>query len=105
MSPIELLLEKKNEIETICRQYEVRRLRLFGSALTNEWDSATSDFDFLVEYKPESQSLPAFDQLVGLQLSLEDLLGRNVDVVNWDTARNRFFRESAEAEARELYAA
>ncbi len=105
MSPIDLLEDKKVDIEDLCRRFCVKRLRLFGSAVTDEWDDQKSDFDFLAEYAQESRSLPALEQLVGLQLALEDLLGRKVDVVNWAMAKNRFFRESAEAQARELYAA
>ena len=105
MSPIELLESKKLEIGEICRRFEVERLRVFGSAVTREWDDDHSDFDFLVEYRPEFRSLPPLERLVGLKLALEDLLGRKVDVVNRAFARNQLFLENAEARAQEFYAA
>ena len=105
MTATELLDAKKGEIDVICRRFYVKRLHIFGSALTREWDEQKSDFDFLVEYSPESRHLPAFDRLVGLKLALEDLLGHNVDVVNLALTRNILFREAAEAQSQEFYAA
>jgi predicted nucleotidyltransferase len=49
---LELLGDKKNEIAALCQHFAVRRLRVFGSALTDRWDEAKSDFDFFVEYAP-----------------------------------------------------
>jgi hypothetical protein len=100
----EQLTEKLPEIETLCRRYHVRRLRLFGSALRGDWDPESSDFDFLVEYLPEVQQLGPLDRLVGLQVELEKLLGRRVDVVNLNTTKNPYFRERAESQAQETYA-
>ncbi len=105
MSPIELLEGKKEEIAALCRHYGVVRLRVFGSALSAEWDEARSDFDFLAEYGPARRSLPPLERLVGLPMALEELLGRRVDVVNLSMVRNRYFRENAEARTHELYAA
>src|SRR5580698_3110967 len=102
MSALDLLGEKKNEIAALCHRFGVRRLLVFGSALTDRWDEARSDFDFLVEYGPASKKLPPLDRLVGLQLALEDLLGRRVDVVNMDVARNQYFRRHAELLTQEL---
>jgi predicted nucleotidyltransferase len=43
--------------------------------------------------------------LVGLKLALEDLLGRKVDVVNYDCMRNNLLREAVESKAVDFYAA
>ena len=105
MKPLELLNEKRDEIVALCQRYAVKRLRVFGSALSGDWDESRSDFDFLVDYSPEARDLPPLQRLVGLQLALEDLLGRKVDVVNCASVRNPFFRDAVEQTARELYAA
>ena len=43
------------EIAEICRRYRVTRLEVFGSvARGTDFDTETSDVDFLVEYHPES---------------------------------------------------
>lgn len=105
MDAVQVLEQSRAEIESLCRRYGVRRLSLFGSATTNAWDPATSDFDFLVEYGPESDVLEPLDRLVGLQLDLERLLGRRVDAVDWGATKNPHFRALAKEQAREFYAA
>lgn len=47
----------------------------------------------------------AFDRYMGFVLDLEALLGRNVDVVDWNAAKNPFFKRHADRLAKELYAA
>lgn len=103
MTALEQLDANRTEIVALCRQYAVMRLRVFGSALSPEWNEATSDFDFLVEYGQEAKSLPPLDRLVGLKLDLENLLGRKVDVVNSANLRNATFREIVERDAIEFY--
>ncbi|MCI5127290.1 MAG: hypothetical protein D3907_02060 [Candidatus Electrothrix sp. AUS3] len=44
-----IILEKyQQQIAGICRKYQVRSLRIFGSALTEDF-SESSDIDFLIE--------------------------------------------------------
>ena len=105
VNPLEVLDSNRDEIAALCRRYAVRRLRVFGSALTQDWSEEKSDFDFLVEYGVEARLLPPLDRLVGLKLDLETLLGRKVDVVNFINLRNDTFREAVDRQARDFYAA
>ncbi len=82
----------------------MQRLRIFGSALSPDWDSTRSDLDFVAEYGPERKNLDPLDSLVGLQMALAELFHRSVDVVDWGAAKNPYFREVVEAQALELYA-
>ncbi|BBO24515.1 MAG: nucleotidyltransferase domain-containing protein [Fimbriimonadaceae bacterium] len=100
----QLLRSNRESIEALCRKYAVKRLRLFGSALRDDWDPATSDLDFLAEFGPPV-GMNAFDRYMGLVLDLEALLGRKADVVDWNAASNPFFRRHAERSAKEFYAA
>jgi uncharacterized protein len=46
-----LLIEQiRQQIAGICRKQGVKRLELFGSAVREDFDPATSDLDFLVEF-------------------------------------------------------
>lgn len=47
----------REAVAELCRRYGVARLSLFGSALTAEFDPATSDVDFLVEFADDSEGL------------------------------------------------
>lgn len=104
MSALELLEQKREEIERLCRRYYVVRLRVFGSALTPSW-SEGSDIDLAVEYSPSRHSLDPLDATVGLKLGLEDLLEVEVDAVDWNAVRNPKFRESVDQTAQLFYAA
>lgn len=104
MSPESLLLSKEEAIKALCRKFAVRRLRLFGSALSSDWNPATSDFDFLADFDV-SPDISPFHQRLGFIEEMEALLGRKVDVVDWGAAKNPYFRRYAELGAKELYAA
>ncbi len=45
------------ELAAICLRHNVRRLDLFGSAVGSDFDPATSDLDFLVEFGTTRESL------------------------------------------------
>ena len=100
----QVLAENKSAIEALCHTYGVKRLRLFGSALREDWDPANSDFDFLAEFGPPV-GMSAFDRYMGFVFDLEALLERKVDVVDWNAATNPFFKRNAERSAQEFYAA
>ena len=105
MNALDVLDTNRDEIAALCKQFAVKRLRVFGSAVTEEWSEDRSDFDFLVDYTVEAKSLPPLDRLVGLKLALEALLGRKVDVVNVAQLRNARFHEFVVRQAVEFYAA
>jgi len=98
------LIEKhRTEIDALCRKHAVKRLELFGSAATGQFD-ATSDLDFFVEFV-DYDSPTIADQWFGLQEDLQKLLGLKVDLVSPRTATNPYFLQSANREKIPLYAA
>jgi predicted nucleotidyltransferase len=72
----EELTRKRDEIIRVATIHGARNIRVFGSVARGEADEK-SDVDFLVEMEP-GRSL--FD-LGGLLMDLQDVLGRDVDVV------------------------
>lgn len=80
----ELLQEKREEILRIAARHGARNVRVFGSVARGEADEQ-SDVDFLVEME-RGRSL--FD-LGGLLVDLQDLLGREVDVITVGGLRER----------------
>ncbi len=91
-SPLRGRLARLNEL---CAQYRVRRLVVFGSAVTGDFDPATSDLDFLVEFEPLSPAQHA-DHYFGLAEDLEGLFGRRVDLVEPGAIRNPYLKAAAE---------
>ncbi|NDA48502.1 MAG: DNA polymerase III subunit beta [Alphaproteobacteria bacterium] len=100
------VLENKHEaLARLCREYDVARLELFGSAArSDDFDPQTSDFDFLVEFKPGS-SLSPIQQFFGLAQDLESLLGHHVDLVEASSIQNPFLLDSINQSRKIVYGA
>jgi hypothetical protein len=63
------------------RTLGVRRIGLFGSFVRGD-QGMTSDIDLLVEFIPERKT---FDNFMQLSFFLEDLLGRKVELVTFES--------------------
>jgi hypothetical protein len=100
---IQLVEQHRHEIAALCRKYGVRKLELFGSAASGEFDPARSDVDFFYEFDSNPRDLS--DRFFGLAEDLEQLLGRSVDLVSGEDARNRYFLQVANRHRVMLYAA
>lgn len=83
-------------LDTIVKKYGGSHLRVFGS-VAHEAETIFSDVDLLIDY-PENHNLSA---LLGLGPTLEDIIGRKVDVVPTHKL-NKYIRETALREAIEL---
>ena len=70
--------------DDLARRFGVRSLSLFGSVARDE-AGPDSDVDLVVEFDGPT----TFDAHMGLVVFLEDLLGRNVDVVTAKGLRPR----------------
>lgn len=72
---ISLIEQHRTEISALCRQFEVRRLEVFGSAATGVYRDESSDIDFLVEFA--RPTIPGYaDRYFGLKEALEGVFGR-----------------------------
>lgn len=72
----------KQKIMPILQGYGIKRLALFGSCVRDEM-AEDSDIDILVDMEADI-SLLGF---VGLKQKIEEVLGRNVDLVEYDTLK------------------
>ncbi len=91
-------------VEALCRRFRVRRLELFGSAIGEKFDPASSDLDFLVEFE-DSPTGGYAEAYFGLAESLKELFRRDVDLVVLSAVKNPYFLESIERSRTLLYAA
>ncbi len=74
------LKEMEDKIIPVLKSYDVKRAAIFGSYVRGEQEEG-SDLDILVEFKGEKSLL----DLVGLKIELEEVLGRNVDVLTYNS--------------------
>jgi uncharacterized protein len=94
----------RDEVAELCRRYRVRRLYLFGSAVSGRFDPAASDLDFVVDFEELPQSAYA-DSYFGLLSGLEAVLGRPVDLVMASAIDNPYFQRRIAEQQTTVYAA
>ncbi|HWE90950.1 MAG TPA: nucleotidyltransferase domain-containing protein [Pseudonocardiaceae bacterium] len=100
----DLVEAKRHEIEELCRALAVRRLDVFGSAVSGSFDLESSDVDVLVEFAA-GPDFDYFGAYFGLKEGLERILDRPVDVVSVTAIRNPYFRQEVMETRELLYAA
>src|SRR6266699_2177346 len=96
---------KKAILGELCRRDGVRRLELFGSAATDDFDPDRSDLDFLVEFQPEQELGPRLRHYFAFQSELARLFERRVDLVMSEAVKNPHFRRELERKRTLPYAA
>ena len=102
---IGIVEERRTEVAALCEKYGVKRLDLFGSAAGERFDPEVSDLDFVVSF--EEQDPPnLFHRYFGLTEDLQDLFGRDVDLVmEGALLKDPAFAESISGTQVPLYAA
>lgn len=93
----------RQAIARACEQCGVARLRIFGSALTDRFDPAKSDIDFLVDFRADAPK--GIAPFLRLKDELERIVGRGVDLVEATAVRNPYRAARAFVEAEDLYEA
>lgn len=86
----------------MCQRFHVRRLDLFGSALTERFDPRRSDLDFVVAF----EDLPAgryADAYFGLREGLAELFGRDVDLLTETSLENPYLLRQVEAQRCQVF--
>ena len=91
----------KPDIERICRSLNVKRLGLFGSALTPRF-SETSDVDVLVIFE-SGENIDLFDKYFELKEKLESLFNRQVDLTVDKHFKNPILREAIDKTRKIIY--
>lgn len=99
-----LIDDNRDQIETLCRRYGVRRLDVFGSVIRDDFDPERSDVDFLVEFEP-GQGSDKLRLYMGLREDLTALLDRPVDLMMASAERNRYIQADIDATRQAIYAA
>ncbi len=72
--------ELRKKILPVLQRYDVVRASVFGSFVRGETQE-DSDIDILVEFEGEKSLL----DLAGLKIELEELLGRRVDILTYNS--------------------
>ena len=98
-----IIEQQRDQVAAACKQAGARRLYVFGSAVRPDFDSTSSDLDFLVELDDLPPAKYA-DSYFSLKENLERLFGRKVDLVTERNLENPYFRKRVLAERQSVYA-
>jgi hypothetical protein len=99
-----LIEEHYDEFVEACRRRHVKKIELFGSAVTDQFDPERSDLDFIVTFK-ETPFGGLVDDYFGLIDDLEKIFGRSIDLVMERAMKNPYFIAGAEKTRTVVYAA
>jgi predicted nucleotidyltransferase len=98
-----MYLEKYiSEIRNLCQQNKVKNLYVFGSVLTDRFTD-NSDIDLIVDID-SNDPLDYADSYFNLKFALEDLLKRQIDLLENKTIKNPYLRDSIDNSKTLLYA-
>ncbi len=90
-----------DNIRALCKKHKVTKLFVFGSILTNNFKNS-SDIDFLVDFAGVDLYDYA-DNYFDLKKSLENLLKREVDLIEDKALKNPFLRKSIDSSKMLIY--
>lgn len=90
------IIEKNiDKIRALCIKHKVNKLFVFGSVLTDKLNKS-SDIDFIVEFSGVDLYNYA-DNYFDLKKSLENLLERQVDLLESKAIKNPFLKKSIDS--------
>lgn len=78
--------KNREELKSLCAMYNVEKMYLFGSALNTNFNQQ-SDIDLLVKFKSIELST-YFDNYMDFKEKLQQLFGREVDLLEEQTLKN-----------------
>ncbi len=92
---------KIKQIQELCKASKVKSLFAFGSVTRDDF-TENSDIDLIVDFE-EKDPFKYTDLYFGLKSKLEDLLKRQVDLLEERGVKNKLFREQLDITKIKIY--
>ena len=89
------------DITELCKTHKVKSLYAFGSVLTEKFNNE-SDIDLIVDFQ-QLDVLDYGDNYYDLKFSLEDILNRNIDLLEQKAIKNPYFIKSINQNKKLIY--
>lgn len=86
----EVLKNRLSEVKALFKKYKVKRAYAFGSVCTPMFNES-SDIDFLIAFEDGLDPLTMGENWWSIYYSLQDLTGREVDLVTEGSLKNPYF--------------
>lgn len=94
---------KTKEIQCLCEANKVKSLFAFGSITREDFNNG-SDIDLVVDFN-ENDPFNYTDLYFNLKRKLEDLLNRQIDLLEERAIKNRFFKQELDRTKVKIYGA
>ena len=96
------IIEKNiDKIRELCKKHKVANLFVFGSVLTDRFTKG-SDIDFIVDFN-DVDLYDYADNYFDFKFSLEDILNRDVDLLEDKAVKNPYLRKSIDSSKQLVY--
>lgn len=90
-----------NQIVKLCEMNKVKALFAFGSVTTNKF-KPDSDIDLVVDID-DNDPISYSDKYFSLKFQLEDILKRQIDLLEQKAIRNKFLKSEIERTKVQIY--
>lgn len=100
---IDILQTNKEAIESMCGQFGMKRLDVFGSAARGDFNPETSDLDFLIEFHDNGPGIS--DRYFGFIRAMEEYFGMKVDTVFGPRTKSPYLQKEIDNDRELLYEA
>lgn len=98
---MKLIENNIQKIISLCKKHKVQKLFVFGSILTNRFNDH-SDIDLIVNFN-KAEISDYFENFFDFKYSLEDLLGREIDLLEEQTIKNPYLKRNVETTKTLIY--
>ena len=98
---MKLIRRNMAQIIALCEKHKVKELCVFGSILTDRFGK-DSDIDFTVVFE-KSAVVDYFTNYFDFKFALEDLLRRDIDMIEYEAIRNPLFKEEVDQTKQAIY--
>lgn len=98
---MKLIENNIQKIIDLCKRHKVHKLFVFGSVLTNRFND-DSDVDLVVDFN-KTEVEDYFDNYFDFKYSLQDLLGREIDLLEEQAIRNPYLKKNVDSTKMLIY--
>ena len=98
---MKLIENNIQKIIDLCKRHKVHKLFVFGSVLTDRFND-DSDVDLVVDFN-KTEVEDYFDNYFDFKYSLQDLLGREIDLLEEQTIKNPYFKKNVDSTKMLIY--
>jgi predicted nucleotidyltransferase len=98
---VEIIEQKREFMEALCKAHHVEKLFLFGSVVSNRFTDE-SDIDFLVQFEKVPLA-EYFDNYMDFKEDLEKAFNRKIDLLENQAVKNPVLRRIIDNEKKLVY--